>query len=192
MPITFTYHGEKEYQKFREATTQANTILSEESIYNLISDKPTPFEESTPSSLSPKTVSQLLENSTLHLEVHTYTNRNASIGGKFEPSEPNRVYLNRNAHSQRSSCAFAAVLIHQAIYALSAVNEDKVFSHCDQQQHNHQQTAPYWIQQQVRDAYCNAFLEEEKNIMAVELGKIIMYKTYKLFYPQGSQSSQEY
>lgn len=158
MSITITYRGEIE--KFQGAVREANLILMDIQLYDLIIARNTPFDESNPADLSPTVIADLLGSTDLNLELREYQ-KHHSVGGAFDPRYPNIIWGNTNAVPYRSECYLAATLIHECIHALSFHNTDYDFSHDGQGPSHNQDTAPYWIGNQVFNHYCKEIKKEK-------------------------------
>ena len=151
MPITLTYRGKVE--KWSQACTQANEILGSHALRTIITSRTTPFDESVPGTLQPLTIANLFRDSTLSLTVSDYT-RPSNIGGAYDPNT-GQLLANVNA-VHRSTCELACVLVHESVHALSADTSTANFTHATNGREGNENTAPYWIQDQVEADECES------------------------------------
>lgn len=167
MPIQIRYTLTN--QKLYRAAVFANSLLSSTNMLDIIESRNRPFDESWPSDLSPHAVAQAFEHANMLLVLGEYTAKNSKIGGKFMTGKPYNIWANRLAIPKRSECGLAVMLVHECAHALSySVRTTMRFSHCDNDDHKHRQTAPYWIQSNLRDKFCPGVLPDE-DLLEVEL-----------------------
>jgi len=150
MSIVIIYKGE--IRKFKDAVVLANKILVDVAFYDLIVSRQTPFDESVPSDLSPTLIAELFGNTDLTLSLKEYK-RGRTIGGAFDRNYPVTLWGNVNA-LHRSVCNLASMLVHECVHALSFHSQKYKFSHDGQDPKHNQETAPYWIGNNVRKHYC--------------------------------------
>ena len=166
MPITITYKLNE--PKLKEAIRLANQLLASEDLLRLINTRTTPFDESDPSNLPPSTVAEYVKRSTLALTLCEYTNENPKVGGMFTKKTPDRIHANRNAIPRRAECNLARMLIHECIHALSFNIKEASFSHDDDHpKEEHYETAPYWIQRELKPL-CPG-IDDVEDIIEVEI-----------------------
>jgi hypothetical protein len=154
MRVTLTYKGP--YEEVQRAVEQANAMLQSDRLLEIIESRTKPFDDCKPENLSPKQVAAYFKNAELALTVTTYRTKK-TIGGYFIATNPTIIHVNLNNLPHRDDCETAAMLVHECVHALShQVHEtDKTvsFSHSGPRSGN-DDTAPYWIQQQVQAELC--------------------------------------
>lgn len=163
MSIVLTYSGNIE--KFRDACHRANEILSSERFFQMIASREQPYEESKPADLSPKIIADLFRTSKLQLELRHYKRR-PSVGGAFDPDYPTSIWV--NVKTRRSGCAYASVLVHECVHALSFHTPAYKFSHDGDRPKVNQNTAPYAIQSETMKVFCDISLQASGNVAIVE------------------------
>ena len=166
MPITITYRLEE--PKLREAVQLANQLLASDDIVRVINTRTTPFDESDPNTLPPSDVAEYIRGSALALTLCEYTNTNPRVGGMFSPRTPRRIHANRKAIPHRAECNLARMLVHECIHALSLDIKEASFSHDnDHSPSEHGDTAPYWIQRELRP-FCKG-VDDGEDVIEVEI-----------------------
>lgn len=163
MSIGLTYSGN--IDKFKDACRMANEILSSEKFFQMIASREQAYEESKPADLSPKIIANLFRESDLQLELKHYKRR-PSVGGAFDPDYPNTIWVNVN--TSRSGCAYASVLVHECVHALSFHTPQYNFSHDGDRPTVNQNTAPYAIQSETRKVFCNEGFQASEDLAIVE------------------------
>jgi hypothetical protein len=130
----------------REAVTEANRLLKDQSFLEEIAARPT-FDMST---ASPATIAELIRSSSLRFVVQLFSPRGvnkvryrktfAYTDGRY----PNTLFLNE-AKLDREMADVAATIIHEAIHALDDSEPGYQFGHGSNSPRGKENTAPYWI-----------------------------------------------
>jgi hypothetical protein len=166
MPVTLTYNGENE--EVKRAVALANDVLQGDRLLEILRGRTKPFADCTPKELLPERIATYFQNATLALRVVTYRT-SKTIGGYFIPSKPTTIHVNLNNLPRRPDCSTAAMIVHECVHALSyevSRYEKVAFSHTGPRDGN-DDTAPYWIQTQIRAELCKAPVTNDNIEVAV-------------------------
>lgn len=129
------------YEQVKIAVEDANEILYSKEFYALIRDR----KEFNCTKNTPNQIADILEQTTLEIEVKTYKPRYrfSKVLGYFVKSIPNKVFLNKRK-LYRNTCSITNTIIHEFVHAVDNHDGSKTdFGHsCDDFQNN---TAPYTI-----------------------------------------------
>jgi predicted SprT family Zn-dependent metalloprotease len=119
----------------------ANRIYPE--VLKRLKNRSEPFDWSN--KVNGRMLARFIEESGVQMEVKTYWYWRRRVLGKFVPSQPKVVWLNRKAFP-RTEASVVATLYHELIHAVDHFNKEYYFHHGSNRYHiSKESSAPYYV-----------------------------------------------